>query len=180
MTNQEEKKYPLMRRSVATWLIDNTGLTFKQIGDFCGLHDLEIRSIANGDADNYITPKSPITSGQLTQEEITRCEQDPQVEMKLIDNEDYQKVKSKKTSNYTPLARRRLKFDGIAYLLKYYPKITNTQIRKLIGTTVKTIESIRNKEHWNIKNIKPGDVVLLGLCSQQQLNDVIKDIEKSE
>jgi hypothetical protein len=180
MSNQEEKKYPLMRKSVATWLIDNTKLTFKQIGIFCGLHDLEIKSMADGNIDNYIAPKSPIISGQLTQEEISRCEDDPATEIKLIENEDYTRAKNKKLSNYTPLARRGLKFDGISYLLKYYPNITNTQIRKLIGTTSTTIDSIRKKEHWNIKNIKPGDVVLLGLCSQQQLNDVIKDIKESE
>lgn len=179
MLDKEEKKYPLMRKSVAAWLVDNTGLTFKQIGVFCGLHDLEVRSIADGDDDNCIAPKSPILSGQLTQEEIDRCEKNHEAEIMLIENEEYQKVKGKKLSNYTPLARRRLKFDGIAYLLKYYPNITNSQIRKLIGTTSKTIDSIRNKEHWNIKNLKPGDPVLLGLCSQQQLNDVVKEIKEN-
>jgi len=174
MSNQE---LPLMRKATAVWLVENTSLTFKQIANFCGLHELEIQGIADGDVASGIIGQNPINSAQLTHEEITRCEKNENVSLSLNKTAASSiKLSGKKGSKYTPIARRGDKPDGIAYLLKYYPEISNTQIKKLIGTTDKMIDSIRNRIHWNMKNIKPRDVVLLGLCSQSQFNDVVAKV----
>jgi len=169
-----EQALPLMRKATAVWLIENTSLTFDQIARFCGLHELEVQGIADGDVASGIIGQNPIFSGQLTEEEIKKCEANH--ERSLILNKSASseiKETGKKSGKYTPIARRQDKPDGIAYLLKYYPEITNLQIKKLIGTTDSMIDSIRNRTHWNLKNIKPRDVVLLGLCSQSQFNDII-------
>lgn len=169
-----EQDLPLMRKATAVWLVENTSLTFDQIARFCGLHELEVQGIADGDVANGIIGQSPIFSGQLTEEEIKRCEEDPTASLLLNKNAASEvKETGKKSGKYTPIARRQDKPDGIAYLLKYYPEITNSQIKKLIGTTDSMIDSIRNRTHWNLKNIKPRDVVLLGLCSQSQFNDIV-------
>ncbi len=174
------KDLPLMPKATAVWLVENTSLSFKQIAQFCGLHELEIQGIADGDVAKGIIGQSPVTSGQLSEEEIARCEKNPESALQININKSAE-IKSigKKTGKYTPVARRQDKPDGIAYLLKYYPEITNSQIRKLVGTTDEMIESIRNKSHWNMKNIKPRDVVLLGLCSQSLFNDVIASIKEA-
>ena len=166
-----------MRKATAVWLVDNTGLTFKQIANFCGMHELEVQGIADGDVAVGIQGQNPIDSGQLTKEVITNCEKDPEKELELKENfaRDI-KIKSKKVK-YTPIARRSDKPDGIAFLIKYYPDITDSQVKKLIGTTPKMIDSIRNKTHWNIKEIKPRDPVLLGLCSQENFNKIIDILE---
>ena len=174
------QELPLMRKATAVWLVENTSLTFAQIAKFCGLHELEVQGIADGDVASGIIGQSPILSGQLTYEEIRRCEQD-QKAILLINQNASSSIKTVvKRSKYTPIARRQDKPDGIAYLLKYYPDISNNQIKKLVGTTDKMIESIRNRQHWNMKNIKPRDVVLLGLCSQSQFNDVISQVKSSQ
>jgi uncharacterized protein len=169
------QELPLMRKATAVWLIENTSLTFVQISNFCGLHELEVQGIADGDVAAGIIGQNPILSAQLTQEEIARCEKDPKATLVLnrsVANEV--KASGKKVGKYTPIARRQDKPDGISYLLKYYPDITNTQIKKLVGTTDKMIDSIRDRSHWNMKNIKSRDVVLLGLCSQSQFNNVLQ------
>jgi hypothetical protein len=171
------QELPLMRKATAVWLVENTSLTFVQIAVFCGLHELEVQGIADGDVASGIIGQSPIISGQLNYEEIARCEQNPESKLILNRNSASQIKPAEKHSKYTPIARRQDKPDGIAYLLKYYPEITNIQIRKLIGTTDKMIDSIRNRTHWNMKNIKPRDLVLLGLCSQSQFNDMISLIK---
>ncbi len=171
------QELPLMRKATAVWLVENTSLTFAQIANFCGLHELEVQGIADGDVASGIIGQNPIISGQLTHEEIERCEKDPQKALTLNKNAASQVKTSEKPSKYTPIARRQDKPDGIFYLLKYYPEITNGQIKKLVGTTDKMIDSIRNRTHWNMKNIKPRDVVLLGLCSQSQFNDVISQVK---
>ncbi len=169
-----------MRKATAVWLVENTSLTFAQIANFCGLHELEVQGIADGDVASGIIGQNPIVSGQLTMEEIARCEKDAN-KMLLINKSAASQVKtSEKAGKYTPIARRQDKPDGIAYLLKYYPEITNGQIKKLIGTTDKMIDSIRSRTHWNMKNIKPRDLVLLGLCSQSQFNDIISQIKSGE
>jgi hypothetical protein len=168
------QELPLMRKATAVWLVENTALTFEQIAVFCGLHSLEVQGIADGDVAAGIIGQNPINSGQLTKEEITRCEKDHNAHLVLRQSViDIQSSAKKKTGKYTPIARRGDKPDGIFYLLKYYPDITNSKIKKLIGTTDKMIDSIRNKTHWNMKNLKPRDVVLLGLCSQSQFNDAL-------
>lgn len=173
------QELPLMRKATAVWLVENTSLTFTQIATFCGLHELEVQGIADGDVASGMIGQNPITSGQLTNEEITKCSQDPKAILTLNQSIAYGvKSADKKTSKYTPIARRQDKPDGIFYLLKYHPDITNAQVKKLVGTTDKMIDSIRDRSHWNIKNIKPRDVVLLGLCSQSQFNDVLKPKEE--
>lgn len=164
---------PLMRKATAVWLVDNTSLTFVQIAKFCGLHELEIQGIADGDIAAGIIGQNPILSGQLSQEEIVRCEKDKNATLVLSNNIASQVRTAKKITKYTPIARRQDKPDGISYLIKYYPEITNAQIKNLIGTTDKMIDSIRGKTHWNMKMIKPRDVVLLGLCSQSRFNEVL-------
>ena len=180
MTIQE---LPLMRKATAVWLVENTSLTFLQIAKFCGLHELEVQGIADGDVASGIIGQNPFLSAQLTREEIERCEKDPEAFLALNRSVSSDvKTVGKKVGKYTPIARRQDKPDGIVYLLKYYPDITNNQIKKLVGTTDKMIDSIRDRSHWNIKNIKPRDVVLLGLCSQSQFNDVLqaKVLEKED
>ncbi len=174
------QELPLMRKATAIWLVENTSLTFVQIANFCGLHELEVQGIADGDVASGIIGQSPISSGQLTKEEIKRCELDHKSVL-TINKNAFSSIKiTTKRSKYTPIARRQDKPDGISYLLKYYPEISNNQIKKLVGTTDKMIDSIRTRQHWNVKNIKPRDVVLLGLCSQSQFNDIISQIKTSE
>lgn len=175
------QELPLMRKATAVWLVENTSLTFVQIANFCGLHELEVQGIADGDVAAGIIGQNPILSGQLSHEEIKRCEANQTSNLILNKStEIFSKNLDKKVGKYTPIARRQDKPDGITYLLKYYPDISNSQIRKLVGTTDKMIDSIRNRSHWNVKNIKPRDPVLLGLCSQSQFNDVIAQIKTLE
>jgi hypothetical protein len=171
------QELPLMRKATAVWLIENTSLTFNQIANFCGLHELEVQGIADGDVAGGIGGQNPVLSGQLSREEIARCEQDPKAILALNKSAAALTINTAKSSKYTPIARRQDKPDGIAYLLKYYPNITNKQIKKLVGTTDKMIDSIRNKSHWNMKGIKPRDVVLLGLCSQSRFNEIIEEVK---
>jgi len=173
-------KLPLMRKAAAVWLVENTSLTFEQIADFCGMHELEVQGIADGEIAGRIVAQSPIDSGQLTREMIEMCQKDPnkRLELKKQISEDLDVVKKKK-GKYTPIARRGDKPNGIAYLLKCYPDITDAQIRKLIGTTTTMINSIRDRTYWNIREITPRDPVLLGLCSQSLFNSVIDEIKKN-
>ncbi len=167
------QELPLMRKATAVWLVENTSLTFTQIARFCGLHELEVQGIADGDVATGIIGQNPVLSAQLTYEEIARCEQNPNSSLIINKSAGSEIQVVQKKAKYTPIARRQDKPDGIFYLLKYYPDITNAQIKKLVGTTDKMIDSIRNRSYWNMKNIKPRDVVLLGLCSQSQFNDVV-------
>jgi hypothetical protein len=173
---------PIMRKATAIWLVENTSLTFSQIANFCGLHELEIQGIADGDVASGLIGQNPIYSGQLTREEISRCEGNSNAKLVLnqLTSNIIQESSKKKTSKYTPIARRSDKPDGIFYLLKYHQEITNAKIKKLIGTTDKMIDSIRTKTHWNMKNLKPRDIVLLGLCSQSQFNAVILQPSEAE
>lgn len=163
-----------MPKATAIWLIENTALTFEQIAEFCGLHPLEVQSIADGEVAKGIIGLDPVLGGQLTKEEIARCEKDSAQHLRLAESAKrhmVQESKSKKTK-YTPVARRQDKPDAVAWLLKNCPELTDAQIVKLIGTTKTTIESVRTKEHWNTPNIKPKDPVLLGLCSQAEMDRV--------
>ena len=173
---------PLMPKATAVWLIDNTTLTFEQISDFCGLHILEVKGIADGEVASGITGMSPVTAGQLTSEEIEICEKNPERTSKLSDSARRHievKKKKKKTAKYTPVARRQDKPDAIAWITKNHPDMSTSQIEKLIGTTKNTINAIRERTHWNITNIKPRDPVLLGLCTQIELDKAISRIVKT-
>lgn len=175
------RNLPLLPKATAIWLIDNTTLTFKQIAEFCGIHELEVEGIADGEVSNGILGLNPIAGGQLTKEEIERCSKDPQAHLRLSVNSIYEIFnKKKKQSKYTPIARRQDKPDAIFWLLKTCPEILDNQIIKLIGTTKSTIEAIRSRTHWNIKNITPRDPVLLGLCSQIELDKIIEKMKLTD
>ena len=170
---------PLMPKATAVWLVENTTLSFEQIAEFCGMHILEVQGIADGEVASGIVGKDPVTSHQLTKEEIERCEKNSKASLKLITaTEVYIKDKKKqKKSRYTPVARRQDKPAAVAWILKHCPDVTDIQITRLIGTTKNTISSIRNKTHWNYSNISGKDPVLLGLCSQNDL-DMLMDAVK--
>ena len=170
------QEFPLMRKATAIWLIENTGLTFSQIANFCGMHEIEIQGIADGDVASEMIGQDPSLTGQLTQQEIKRCENDVNAKLKLNPSIyfDLPQKKTKKETKYTPIARRQDKPDAIAFLLKYHPELSIDDIKKLIGTTDTTANAIKNKTHWDIKNIRPRDVILLGFCTQSQLNQAIE------
>lgn len=166
---------PLMPKATAVWLIENTTLTFEQIAEFCGMHTLEVQGIADGDVASSIIGVDPVISGQLTREEIKRCEKDAKTRLQLTEKAiKHQTVKKKKQGRYTPVARRQDKPDAIAWFLKHCPDVSDAQLAKLIGTTKSTINSVRTKTHWNSSNIKPKDPVLLGLCSQTELDKLLR------
>lgn len=174
----QNKQVPIMPIATALWLIDNTPLTFKQIADFCGIHELEVETIANGESAQGIRPINPIISGQLTHEEIKRCSENPTAVLHLRPDDTHltNKKPAKRFAKYTPIARRQDKPDAIFWLLKNYPEIQDSQIIKLIGTTKSTIHAIRDKTHWNTKNIRARDPVLLGICNQVELDNIIQSL----
>jgi hypothetical protein len=169
---------PLMRKATAVWLVENTSLTFMQIANFCGLHELEVSGIADGEVASGIRGMDPITSNQLTNEEIKRCELDPNSKLKLIVNPATIGETKRRGPRYTPLSKRQDKPAAIAWLVKFYPEISDSQIIKLVGTTKPTIKAIRERSHWNITNIVPTDPVLLGLCKQVELDSTLAKIDK--
>ncbi len=170
---------PLMPKATAVWLIDNTGLTFEQIADFCGLHMLEVQGIADGEVAMGIQGMDPVTSGELTREEIVRCEGDSTAKLKAAKSDLPQPVKRTKGPRYTPVAKRQDKPDGIAWLVRHHPELKDSQIARLIGTTKTTIQAVRERTHWNSPNIRPRDPVLLGLCGQVDLNAAVEKARKA-
>ena len=169
---------PLMRKATAVWLVENTSLTFMQISIFCGLHELEVSGIADGEVANGIRGMDPITSNQLTIEEIKRCELDPKAKLELIINPATIGEKKRRGPRYTPLSKRQDKPAAIAWIVKFYPDLADSQIIKLVGTTKPTIKAVRERTHWNITNIVPTDPVLLGLCKQVELDSAIAKLKK--
>ncbi len=161
---------PLMPKATAVWLVENTALNFEQIAEFCGMHPLEVQGIADGEVSGGIRGLDPIAGGQLSADEIKRCETDHSGHLQLLSTAKQYINKKSKGSRYTPVARRQDKPDAIAWLVKHYPAMTDAQIAKLVGTTKNTIQAVRGKTHWNSSNIKPRDPVLLGLCSQTHLD----------
>lgn len=166
---------PLMPKATAVWLVNNTGLTFQQIADFCGMHLLEVQGIADDEVAVGIIGQDPVITGQLTREEIERCEKNPQAKLAMKAELANQLTinKKKKTARYTPIARRQDKPDAILWILKNCVDISDAQIIKLIGTTTSTINAIRDREHWNMANLRPRDPVLLGLCNQSALDQFL-------
>lgn len=165
---------PIMPKATAVWLVENTALTFEQIGDFCGMHELEIQGIADGEVAQSIIGQDPVAVQQLTREEIEKAEQDPEYRMKLSAKAREHMNQKVKGARYTPVARRQDKPEAIAWIIKYHPYVPDSKIGKLIGTTKKTIDSIRDRSHWNMTNIKGKDPVMLGLCSQVALDALIE------
>ncbi|WP_226896028.1 DUF1013 domain-containing protein [Polymorphobacter sp. PAMC 29334] len=162
---------PLMAHATAAWLVDNTALTFEQIAIFCGLHILEIQAIADDTAATKLTGRDPIRSGELTQAEIDRVAADPS--RRLVLEKQPEQERRTKGPRYTPVSMRQDKPDGIAWIVRNHPEVTDNQISRLIGTTKTTIAAIRDKSHWNIANITPKDPVTLGLCPQRELDVLV-------
>jgi uncharacterized protein len=162
---------PLMPHATASWLVDNTALGFDQIADFCGLHILEVQAMADDLAGSKYTGRDPVHSGELTLAEIERGQNDPNYALKI--QKAPVTVSRTKGPRYTPVSKRQDKPDGIAWIIRNHPEISDAQIGKLIGTTRNTITAIRERSHWNISNILPKDPVTLGLCSQRELDAIV-------
>lgn len=164
----------LMPKATAVWLIDNTTLTFAQVAEFCGLHHLEVKGIADGDVAENMRGVDPVSGGELTRKEIHKAEADPDYRMHVATSKIAHIPQPKrKGARYTPVARRGDKPDAIAWFIRNHPEVSDPQISKLIGTTKSTITNVRDKSHWNSTEIKPVDPVTLGLCSQIELDEVI-------
>ncbi len=170
---------PLMPKATAVWLVDNTALTFAQIGEFCGLHALEVQGIADGEVAQGIKGLDPIINGQLTAKEIERCAKDQGAELALLKSDIPEPAKRTSGPRYTPVSKRQDKPDGISYLLRHFPELTDGQIGRLLGTTKSTINAVRERSHWNSANIRPRDPVILGLSKQVDLDDAIRKARKA-
>jgi hypothetical protein len=165
----------LMPKATAVWLVDNTSLTFEQIADFCGLHPLEVKGIADGEVARDIRGADPISNGQLTREELAAAQANPAYRMKAQKSRHAQVLKTpKKAPRYTPVSRRQDRPDAIAWFVRNHPEVTDAQISKALGTTKSTIDQVRNRTHWNAVNIKPVDPVSLGLIGQLELDALVK------
>jgi hypothetical protein len=166
---------PLMPKATAVWLVDNTSLTFEQIADFCGLHPLEVKGIADGEVARDIRGADPIANGQLSREELDAAQNDPKYRMKAQKSRHAELLKPvKKAPRYTPVSRRQDRPDAIAWFLRNHPEVTDAQLARVLGTTKATIDQVRNRTHWNSANIKPVDPVTLGLSTQLELDAVVK------
>ncbi|MFO1015419.1 MAG: cell cycle transcriptional regulator TrcR [Caulobacteraceae bacterium] len=165
----------LMPKATAVWLVDNTSLTFEQIADFCGLHPLEVKGIADGEVARDIRGADPIANGQLTREELDAAQDNDKYRMRAQKSRHAELLKpQKKAPRYTPVSRRQDRPDAIAWFIRNHPEVTDAQISKALGTTKATIEQVRNGTHWNKANIKPVDPVTLGLILQLELDALVK------
>jgi hypothetical protein len=165
----------LMPKATAVWLVDNTSMTFEQIADFCGLHPLEVKGIADGEVARDIRGADPITNGQLTREELDRATANPSYRMKAQKSRHAELLKPiKKGPRYTPVSRRQDRPDAIAWFVRNHPEVTDAQISKTLGTTKATIDQVRDRTHWNSPNIKPVDPVTLGLVTQLELDALVR------
>lgn len=168
---------PLMPHATAAWLVDNSSLSFEQIAEFCGLHILEVQAIADDTAATKLTGRDPIRSGELTHEEIEKGQGDPDYRLKMHKEPD--PITRTKGPRYTPVSKRQDKPDGIAWIIRNHPEVTDGAIGKLIGTTRTTIAAIRDRSHWNMANIQPKDPVTLGLTSQRELDAAVAKAQKA-
>jgi uncharacterized protein len=175
---ENDMAQPLMPKATAVWLVDNTTLNFDQIGDFCGLHKLEVQAIADGEVAGGILGLDPVLNGQLTAEEIKRCEEDPRARLKMIKSDLPQPVARTKGPRYTPVSKRADKPDAIAYLVKTHPELLDAQIARLLGTTKETIAKVRDRTHWNSSQIKPRNPVMAGLTKQSDLDAALKRAQR--
>jgi uncharacterized protein len=172
---------PLMPKATAVWLVDNTALSFDQVADFCKMHPLEIRAIADGDAAQGIKGMDPISSGQLTREEIEKGEKDSNYRLKLGESKvRLPEAKKKKGPRYTPVSRRHERPSAILWLVRSHPELKDAQIMRLVGTTKTTIQSVRDRTHWNASTLTPMDPVTLGLCSQIDLDFEVQRAAKEK
>ena len=169
---------PLMPHATAAWLVENSSLTFEQIAQFCGLHILEVQAIADDTAATKLTGRDPIRANELTHDEINKGQADPDYALKMFKEPD--PVTRTKGPRYTPVSKRQDKPDGIAWIIKNHPDVTDGQISKLIGTTRTTIGAIRERSHWNMANISPKDPVTVGLTSQRELDAAVAKAAKAK
>jgi hypothetical protein len=167
---------PLMPHATASWLVDNTALSFEQIAEFCGLHMLEVQAMADDLASSKYTGRDPVRAGELTMDEIEKGQANADYKLKM--HKVPVTVSRTKGPRYTPVSKRQDKPDGIAWILRNHPEVSDAQIGKLIGTTRNTIAAIRDRSHWNIANITPKDPVTLGLCSQRELDAIVAKAAK--
>lgn len=168
---------PLMPHATASWLVDQTSLSFEQIAEFCGLHILEVQAIADDTATTKLTGRDPIRAHELTMEEIEKGQANPDYRLKMLKGPE--QVRRTKGPRYTPVSKRADKPDGIAWILRNHPEISDGAIGKLIGTTRTTIAAIRDRSHWNITGITPKDPVTLGLTSQRELDALVAKAAKA-
>jgi hypothetical protein len=167
-----------MPKATAAWLVDNTALTFDQIAEFCGLHPLEVQALADGEVNSGIMGTNPIINGELTAEEIARCEKNTNAKLKMMKT-DLPKPRARtKGPRYTPVTKRAEKPNAVAYLLKKYPELADVQIAKLVGSTKPTVDAIRNKTHPSSNTLKPADPVSLGLCTADELDRAVKKAQR--
>lgn len=171
---------PLMAKATAVWLVDNTTLSFKQIADFCGMHELEVQGIADGDVAAGVKGFDPVASNQLDEGEIEKGQKDPAYKLKLKHNPAAEGEEKRRGPRYTPLSKRQDRPAAILWLVKFHPELTDDQISRLVGTTKPTIAAIRDRSHWNIQNIQPIDPVALGLCRQSELDAAVQKAAKSK
>ena len=165
----------LMPKATAVWLVDNSSMTFDQIADFCGLHPLEVKGIADGEVARDIRGADPISNGQLTREELDAAQANPKYRMRAQKSRHAELLKpQKKAPRYTPVSRRQDRPDAIAWFVRNHPEITDAQIAKALGTTKATIDQVRNRTHWNSTNIKPVDPVSLSLIGQLELDSIVR------
>ncbi|MGA0542038.1 DUF1013 domain-containing protein [Neotabrizicola sp. VNH66] len=165
---------PIMARATAVWLVDNTTLTFKQIADFCGMHELEVQGIADGDVGGGVKGFDPVSNNQLDQREIDKGEKDPLYRLQLKKNPNAVGEEKRRGPRYTPLSKRQDRPNAILWLVKFHPELADGAIGKLVGTTKPTIQAIRERTHWNINNMQPIDPVALGLCKQSELDAAVQ------
>jgi len=171
---------PLMPKATAVWLVENTTLTFDQIGEFCGLHALEVQAIADGEVAVQMQGLDPIANGQITMDEIERCQKDPELRLQLASAAIPPQLVKHKGPRYTPIAKRQDKPDAILWIIKNHPELSDGQISKLVGTTKPTIHAVRDRTHWNTTNIKPRHPVALGLCTMEELEKAVARANKGK
>ncbi|WP_424944528.1 DUF1013 domain-containing protein [Aliiroseovarius crassostreae] len=171
---------PIMAKATAVWLVDNTTISFKQIADFCGLHELEVQGIADGDVATGVKGFDPVANNQLEQSEIDKAEANPLHKLKLKFYAAAVGEEKRRGPRYTPLSKRQDRPNSILWLVKFHPELSDGQIAKLVGTTKPTIQSIRERTHWNIQNMEPIDPVALGLCKQSELDLAVQKAAKSK
>lgn len=169
----------LMPKATAVWLVENTALSFDQIAAFCNMHALEVQGIADGEVAVGIVGLDPVANGQLTREEISRCEADPAARLVAIQKDTPMPQRRSKGPRYTPVSKRQDKPDAVAWMIRHHPELSDAQISRLVGTTKATIAAVRDRSHWNHANLRPRDPVLLGLCTQTDLNAAILKARKA-
>jgi hypothetical protein len=169
---------PFMPKATAVWLVENTTLTFRQIANFCSLHELEVKGIADGDVAKGIKAYNPILARQLTREEIDLCSKDSNRNLNLVERAEEVQVKERKKPKYTPLSKRQDRPDAALWLLKNYPAFTDGQVSKLVGSTKGTVSLIRKRSYWNFSNLRPKDPVILGLCTQSTFEKSLEKVNR--